>query len=61
MDDLLAYLKTVNEMDEEALQPIKTHYGLASQISKLEVLKKEAAMNEEYESAASYKKQITKL
>ena len=43
----------MNELDEqEHLWAIHIHFNLSDEISRLEKLKKEAAMNEEYEQAA---------
>ena len=61
MDSLLEYLKLVNELDDESVQPIRAHYGLADEIARVEELKKQAAIEEDYENAANYKKQIVKL
>ena len=32
MKDLLEYLKLNNELDAEYLEPVRTHFGLASEI-----------------------------
>lgn len=61
MDALLEHLQLVNELDDQALEPVRSHYGLASEIAKIEELKKQAAIDEDYENAANYKKQIIKL
>jgi len=38
-----------------------THYSLSVEVKKAEEAKKQAAIDEDYETAASLKKQITKL
>ena len=58
MDCLLDFLRYENEIIESELDPIKRHYGLSSEIKEAEEKKKQAAMDEDYESAAKYKKQI---
>ena len=58
MEGLLDYLRYQNEFPEAELEPIKKHFGLAQEIKAAEEKKKEAAMDEDYESAAKYKKQI---
>ena len=37
---LLDHLKTVNEMSEEMLAPVKAHYNLATEIAQAEAAKK---------------------
>ena len=61
MEPLLDYLRTMNEMSEDILTPIKAHYNLGDEIKKAEEAKKQAAIDEDYESAAKYKKMITSL
>lgn len=61
MEPLLDYLRTVNEISEEALTSVKAHYNLGEEIKKAEELKKAAAMDEDYEAAAKFKKLITSL
>jgi len=56
MESLLEYLKLVNEFDAESLAPVRVHYGLADEIVKIEGLKKQAAIDEDYENAAKFKK-----
>ena len=56
MENLLNLLRYENEMQESELEPIKSHYSLASRIKEAEEKKKEAAMDEDYENAAKYKK-----
>ena len=58
---LLDHLKTVNEMSEEMLAPVKAHYNLATEIAQAEAAKKQAAIEEEFETAAMYKKKILQL
>lgn len=36
MQGLLEYLKLNNELDADYLEPVKTHYGLATEIKKAE-------------------------
>ena len=45
-----------NEIPEADLGPIKNHYGLAARIKEAEEKRKQAAMEEDYENAAMYKK-----
>ena len=61
MEGLLQYLRVVNEKDDADLEPIRAHYGLADEIKKAEELKKQAAIDEDYENAAKYKKLILSL
>lgn len=61
MDGLLEYLKVVNELDDLRLSQIRAHYGLADEIKHAEELKKQAAIDEDYENAAKYKKLIVSL
>ena len=58
---LLDYLKTINEMGEEMLTPVRAHYNLGSEIAQAEAAKKQAAIDEEFEQAAMYKKKIMQL
>ena len=50
-----------NEINESELAPIKKHFGLSNEIKEAEDKKKQAAIEEDYESAAKYKKQIIQL
>ena len=43
------------------LKPVKAHYSLGLQIAQAEEAKKKAAIDEDYEAAAMYKKKILKL
>ena len=61
MEPLLDYLKTVNEMSEEKLTSVRAHYSLGSEIALAEEAKKKAAIEEDYEAAAMYKKKILQL
>ena len=61
MEGLLDYLRVFNELEEECLAPVKAHYNLGAEISKAEEAKKQAAMDEDYENAAKFKKLIVKL
>ena len=56
LEPLLEHLRVVNEFEEEDLAPIRAHYGLAAEVKKVEELKKQAAIDEDYENAAKYKK-----
>ena len=58
MESLLDVLRYENEIIESELDPIKKHYRLSDEIKEAEEKKKQAAMEEDYESAAKYKKQI---
>ena len=40
MEPLLDYLRTINEMSEDILTPIKAHYNLGDEIKKAEEAKK---------------------
>ena len=56
MSTLLDFLRYENEINESDLSPIKKHFGLSNEIKEAEEKKKQAAMEEDYESAAKYKK-----
>ena len=56
MEPLLDHLKTFNEMSSEMLAPVKAHYNLKTEIANTEAAKKKAAIDEDFESAAFYKK-----
>ena len=58
MESLLDFLRYKNEISEVELDPIKKHFEISKEIKEVEEKKKEAAMEEDYESAANYKKQI---
>ena len=61
LEPLLEHLCIVNELEKEDLEPIRAHYGLSAEVKKIEELKKQAAIDEDYENAAKYKKQIVEL
>ena len=61
MEGLLDYLRVFNELEEESLAPVKAHYNLGAEISKAEEAKKQAAIDEDYENAAKFKKLIVTL
>ena len=58
MGPLLDHLRTVNELSDDDLGTVRAHYSLGSEIAKAEEAKKKAAMEEDYEAAAMYKKKI---
>ena len=61
MNPLLDHLRTVNELSDTDLGPVRAHYSLGTEIAKAEEAKKQAAMEEDYEAAAMYKKKILQL
>jgi delta-aminolevulinic acid dehydratase/porphobilinogen synthase len=56
MSPLLQYLEVINEFDRDQLHSIVTHYSLSVEVAKAEEAKKQAAIDEDYETAASLKK-----
>ena len=58
MESLLDFLRYERELSEAELEPVKKHFALSTEIKEAEGKKKQAAMEEDYESAAKYKKQI---
>ena len=61
MEALLDHLRTINEISDDALTPVRAHYNLGDEIKKAEENKKQAAIDEEFELAAMYKKKILQL
>ena len=49
MEALLDHLRTVNEISDDALTPVRAHYNLGDEIKKAEESKKQAAIDEEFE------------
>lgn len=61
MPALLEHLRIVNELEQDYLEPVIAHYSLSDEIAKAEEKKRQAAIDEDYETAAMLKKQILKL
>ena len=61
LDKLVHLLRVKYEKDEPSLDQLKQHFNLATEIKEAERLKKEAAMDEDFEAALMYKKKITQL